>query len=198
MTQGADNYSGFPPAFLFLGQGYLGGVVPTQLPVFLVRRWPVRACCSIDRSIGRGVCTPSAFSGGRTLRGHSGDETRRHCSTCCQAACCEPRGRASTSRISARRRRTPARVTSSTRSLPSCSGARRSSEGAARCGAPCSGSRRSSVLQNGLQLAALPSELTGVLTGALLVSPSHRSPATGSPRARDDGRAPTPSRGEFP
>src|SRR6185312_1142406 len=35
ITMGAKNYSGFPSGFLFLGQGYLGGVVPTQT-VFLV------------------------------------------------------------------------------------------------------------------------------------------------------------------
>jgi len=36
ITHGAANYSGFPPAFLFLGQGYLWGVVPAQSPVFLL------------------------------------------------------------------------------------------------------------------------------------------------------------------
>ena len=36
ITQAAVNYSGFPPGFLFLGQGYLGGIVPAQLPIFLV------------------------------------------------------------------------------------------------------------------------------------------------------------------
>jgi len=35
LTGGARNYSGFPASFLFLGQGYLGGIVPTQT-VFLV------------------------------------------------------------------------------------------------------------------------------------------------------------------
>jgi rhamnose transport system substrate-binding protein len=35
ITTGARNYSGFPAKFLFLGQGYLGGVVPTQT-IFLV------------------------------------------------------------------------------------------------------------------------------------------------------------------
>ena len=35
ITMGARNYSGFPSGFLFLGQGYLGGVVPAQT-VFLV------------------------------------------------------------------------------------------------------------------------------------------------------------------
>jgi rhamnose transport system substrate-binding protein len=36
LTQGAVNYTGFPARFLFLGQGYLGGVVPAQLPVFVL------------------------------------------------------------------------------------------------------------------------------------------------------------------
>lgn len=35
VTQAAVNYSGFPPGFLFLGQGYLGGVIPAQLPIFV-------------------------------------------------------------------------------------------------------------------------------------------------------------------
>jgi len=34
LTQAAENYSGFPPAFLALGQGYAWGVVPMQLPIF--------------------------------------------------------------------------------------------------------------------------------------------------------------------
>jgi len=36
ITHGAVNYSGFPKTWLFLGQGYLGGVVPAQLPIFLI------------------------------------------------------------------------------------------------------------------------------------------------------------------
>jgi rhamnose transport system substrate-binding protein/rhamnose transport system permease protein len=35
LTRGIENYSGFPAGFLFLGQGYLGGVVPTQLVVLV-------------------------------------------------------------------------------------------------------------------------------------------------------------------
>src|SRR5215208_1490 len=31
LTRGIENYSSFPARFLFLGQGYVGGVVPTQL-----------------------------------------------------------------------------------------------------------------------------------------------------------------------
>jgi rhamnose transport system permease protein len=36
LTHGAVNYSGFPAWFLFFGQGYLGGVIPAQLPLFVV------------------------------------------------------------------------------------------------------------------------------------------------------------------
>jgi len=36
MTQGAVNYTGFPSGFLFLGQGYLGGLIPAQLPLFVL------------------------------------------------------------------------------------------------------------------------------------------------------------------
>jgi rhamnose transport system substrate-binding protein len=35
LTRGIENYAGFPPRFLFLGQGYLGGVVPAQTLVLL-------------------------------------------------------------------------------------------------------------------------------------------------------------------
>src|SRR5467141_3560397 len=36
LTRGIENYSGFSTRFLFLGQGYVAGVVPTQLFVLLV------------------------------------------------------------------------------------------------------------------------------------------------------------------
>jgi rhamnose transport system permease protein len=36
VTQAAVNYSGFPAGFLALGQGYLGGIIPAQVPLFAV------------------------------------------------------------------------------------------------------------------------------------------------------------------
>jgi rhamnose transport system substrate-binding protein len=36
MTHAAVNYTGFPSGFLFLGQGYLGGLIPTQLPLLVI------------------------------------------------------------------------------------------------------------------------------------------------------------------
>ena len=36
ITHASVNYSGFPASFLWLGQGYLGGIVPVQFPIFLM------------------------------------------------------------------------------------------------------------------------------------------------------------------
>ncbi|HKX84251.1 MAG TPA: substrate-binding domain-containing protein [Pyrinomonadaceae bacterium] len=35
LTRGIENYSGFSPSFLFLGQGYIGGLIPTQLFILI-------------------------------------------------------------------------------------------------------------------------------------------------------------------
>ena len=36
LTRGVENYTNFPGSFLFLGQGYLVGGVPAQLPVLVI------------------------------------------------------------------------------------------------------------------------------------------------------------------
>src|SRR5262249_21343052 len=36
LTRGVENYTGFPQGFLFLGQGYLLGGIPAQLPTLLI------------------------------------------------------------------------------------------------------------------------------------------------------------------
>ena len=41
ITRSIENYSGFPAGFLFLGQGYIGGIIPTQLLVLVIA---VAAC----------------------------------------------------------------------------------------------------------------------------------------------------------
>src|SRR5690242_19992141 len=63
LTRGIENYSGFPPGLLFLGQGYVGGVVPTQLFVLV----PAIVACAwmLHRtSFGR-----SLYAIGHTLEG---------------------------------------------------------------------------------------------------------------------------------
>ena len=36
LTRGIENYSGFPSQFLFLGQGYVGGLIPAQLFILVI------------------------------------------------------------------------------------------------------------------------------------------------------------------
>jgi rhamnose transport system substrate-binding protein len=36
LTRGVDNFSKFPSGFLYLGQGYFGGIIPAQTPVFIL------------------------------------------------------------------------------------------------------------------------------------------------------------------
>ena len=36
ITKGVDNFTSFPPDFLAFGQGYYGGIIPAQVPVFAV------------------------------------------------------------------------------------------------------------------------------------------------------------------
>jgi rhamnose transport system permease protein len=36
ITHGVDNFTNFPKSFLFLGQGYIFGIVPAQLPIFVI------------------------------------------------------------------------------------------------------------------------------------------------------------------
>lgn len=36
LTRGIENYSGFSSSFLFLGQGYIGGLIPTQLVLLVI------------------------------------------------------------------------------------------------------------------------------------------------------------------
>ena len=59
MTEAAVSYSGFPASLLFLGQGYLWGVVPAQLPVFVARGHASTPCFCIDPS-SAARSTPSA------------------------------------------------------------------------------------------------------------------------------------------
>ena len=36
ITRGVDNFTGFPESFLYLGQGYIFGSLPAQVPIFLI------------------------------------------------------------------------------------------------------------------------------------------------------------------
>ena len=65
ITRGIENYSSFPSGFLFLGQGYIGGILPTQL-ILLV--FAVAACAW--------VLHRTAFGRSLYAIGHSPDGAR--------------------------------------------------------------------------------------------------------------------------
>ena len=136
MTHGAVNYTGFPRAFLCLGQGYLWGVIPAQLPCSRWSSSPATSSCCTDRSSAARWYAIGFIAGGARYAGIPVAGASR--SSTCSPGWCRASRRSSTSRTSARRSRTPGRATSSTRSPRWCSAARRCSAAAARCGARCS------------------------------------------------------------
>ncbi|MGH2898953.1 MAG: ABC transporter permease, partial [Solirubrobacteraceae bacterium] len=167
LTRGAVNYSGFPPRFLFLGQGFLGGVVPAQLPLFLL----VLAgyVLLLHRSVvGRALYAIGCSSAGAR---HAGLPVERRVAlvyilsglTASLAAIIyvahlgQAKADAGTGyELDA--------ITAVVLGGTSIFGGRGTLWGTLL------GLSALSLLQNGLRLAALPSELTGLLTGALLVT----------------------------
>ena len=167
ITKGAENYSGFPAGFLRLGQGYIGGVVPVQFSVLLAALagyWIL-----LHRStIGRTLYVIGFSPGGARYAGIPRAAAR--------GAAVLPVGRwcrawppSSTWRTWGRRNRTRGRATNWRRSRRWCWAARSVFGGRGTIWGTVLGLFAISVLQNGLRLAALPSEMTGVLTGVVLV-----------------------------
>ena len=167
ITQGAVNYSGFPPGFLWLGQGYLVGFVPAQLPLFLgivagyvvlLHRSVVgRAWYAIGFTaagaryagipVARRVALAYMLSG--AVAGVTGIVYAAHLG--------QARADAGTGyELDA--------ITAVVFGGTSVFGGRGTIWGT------LGGLFAIALLQNGLHLAALPSELTGVLVGALLVT----------------------------
>jgi rhamnose transport system substrate-binding protein len=167
MTQAAISYSGFPPGFLSLGQGYLWRVIPTQLPIFvlvllayviLLHRSVIgRAWYAIGFSaggarfagipVGRRIGLAYLLSGvvsslaGVIYVAHLG-QARSDAGTGYELDA----------------------ITAVVLGGTSVFGGR------GTLGGTVLGLATLSVLKNGLQLAALPSELIGVLTGVLLIA----------------------------
>ncbi|MFL6279395.1 MAG: substrate-binding domain-containing protein [Vicinamibacterales bacterium] len=167
LTRGAVNYTDFPPRFLALGQGYLGGIVPAQLLLFV----PILAVYAIllHRSvIGRawyviGFGAPGARYAGlpverrvATLYLLSGVV-----SAIAAIVYVAHLGQAKSDAGSGYELDA---ITAVVLGGTSVFGGRGTIWGTVL------GLAALSVLRNGLHLAALPSELTGVLTGTLLVA----------------------------
>jgi rhamnose transport system substrate-binding protein/rhamnose transport system permease protein len=167
ITHGAVNYSGFPSWVLFLGQGYLGGVIPVQLLVFV----PVILgyFVLLHRSvIGRGLYAIGFAQAGARYAGIP--VTRRVGLVYLLSGIV-----ASLAGVIYAAHLGQARAdTGSGYELDAITavilGGTSIFGGTGAIGGTLLGLFFLSVLQNGLHLAALPSELTGTLTGILLIA----------------------------
>ena len=167
LTEAAVGYSGFPGSFLFLGQGYLALGLPVQLPIFaaVVAGYALLLHRSI---IGRalyaiGFNAPAArYAGLPVARRLSlvyvlSGSVASLAAVIYAAHMGQARSDAGTGyELSA--------ITAVLLGGASVTGGRGTIHGT------LIGLFILSVLQNGLQLAALPSELAGVLTGAVLIA----------------------------
>jgi rhamnose transport system substrate-binding protein len=166
ITRGAVNYTDFPASFLYLGQGYFGSVVPVQVPIFILVA--IAYAILLHRSvIGRGLY---AIGFGASGARYAGIPVAKRVglvyllsgivSSLAAIIYVAHLGQAKSSAGTGYELDA---ITAVVLGGTSVFGGRGTLWGT------MFGLFFLSVLQNGLHLAALPSELTGVLTGVLLV-----------------------------
>jgi rhamnose transport system substrate-binding protein/rhamnose transport system permease protein len=167
ITLGAVNYTGFPSPFLALGQGYLWGVIPAQLPIFLI----VLAAYAV--MLHRSVIGRALYAIGFTQAGarYAGIPVQQRVglvyflsglmSSLAAIIYVAHLGQA---RSDAGSGYELDAITAVVLGGTSVFGGRGTLLGTVL------GLFSLSVLRNGLRLAALPSELAGVLTGTLLLA----------------------------
>ncbi len=167
LTQGAINYSGFPDAFLFLGQGYVWGVIPTQVPILLA------AFAGYFVLLHRSAVGRELYAIGFTSAGarYAGIRVRARTSLVyvlsglsAGVAAVVYVAHLGQARADAGSGYELDAITAVVLGGTSVFGGRGTVLGT------LVGLLALAVLKNGLQLAALPSELTGVVTGVLLVT----------------------------
>jgi rhamnose transport system permease protein len=167
LTHGAVNYTGFPPGFLLLGQGYLWGVIPAQLPIFVL------AVAGYGVLLHRSVLGRALYAIGFGAAGarYAGVPVAKRVGLVyllsgfiASVAAIIYVAHLGQAKSDAGTGYELDAITASVLGGTSVFGGRGTVWGT------LSGLFAISVLQNGLHLAALPSELTGVLTGALLIA----------------------------
>jgi len=166
ITGGAVNYSGFPPSVLRFGQGYLWGIVPAQLTVFAA------VTCAYALLLHRSIVGRAWYAIGLSAAGtrYAGVPVARRIglayvlsglvSSIAAVVYVAHLGQA---RADAGTGYELDAITAVVLGGTSVFGGRGSLWGS------LGGLFAIAVLQNGLHLAALPSELTGVAVGALLI-----------------------------
>ena len=167
LTRGAVNYTDFPAGFLSLGQGYLWGVIPTQLLLFV----PVLAAYAV--MLHRSVAGRAWYAIGFSAAGarYAGVPVARRVATLyllsglmSSVAAIVYVAHLGQAKSDAGSGYELDAITAVVLGGTSVFGGRGTLWGTVL------GLFALSVLRNGLHLAALPSELTGVLTGTLLVA----------------------------
>jgi rhamnose transport system permease protein len=167
VTEAAVSYTGFPASFLHFGQGYLWGVIPVQLPIFLA----VLLAYSIllHRSVYGRSFYAIGFSAGAAR--YSGIPVGRRiglvyllAGLLASVAAIIYVAHLGQARSDAGSGYELDAITAVVLGGTSVFG------GHGTIGGTVLGLLALSVLKNGLHLAALPSELIGVVTGALLVA----------------------------
>ncbi len=166
LTGGVDNYTNFPPSFLFLGQGYSFGGVPTQVPIFVlvgIGYWLL-----LHRSaIGRGLVAIGYSPEGARYAGLAVDRlvglVYLLSGLVASLAAVIYVSHLGQAKADAGTGYELAAITAVVLGGTSIFGGRGSISGTLL------GLFAIAVLQNGLRLADLPAELAGVLTGTLLL-----------------------------
>jgi rhamnose transport system substrate-binding protein len=167
ITGGAINYSDFPPAFLFLGQGYLWDIIPVQLPLFMV------AVAGYAIMLHRSVIGRALYAIGFSAAGarYAGIPVERRlglvyllAGLSASVAAIVYVSHIGQAKSDAGTGYELAAITAVVLGGTSVFGGRGTIWGTVL------GLFAISILQNGLRLAALPSELTGIITGSLLVA----------------------------
>ncbi|HEY2012031.1 MAG TPA: substrate-binding domain-containing protein [Bryobacteraceae bacterium] len=167
ITHGAVNYTGFPASFLRLGQGYLGGVIPVQFPILLLALAGYGIL--LHRSaIGRTLYVIGFSAGGAR---YAGIPVQRRIALAyllsglvSSVAAIIYVAHLGQAKSDAGTGYELAAITAVVLGGTSVFGGRGTVWGTLL------GLFSISVLQNGLRIAALPSELTGVLTGVVLIA----------------------------
>ncbi len=166
LTQGAVNYTGFPARFVALGQGYLWGVIPAQLPLF------VAVIAGYAVLLHRSVIGRAWYAIGFGAAGarYAGIPVARRIATAyllsglvASLAAIVYVAHLGQAKSDAGNGYELDAITAVVLGGTSVFGGRGTLWGT------LIGLFALSVLRNGLHLAALPSELTGVVTGTLLV-----------------------------
>jgi rhamnose transport system substrate-binding protein len=166
LTGGTENFTNFPAGFLHLGQGYLWGGVPTQLPIFVaaaVAFWFLLQRTTVGRAL---YAIGLAPEGAR----HAGIPVERRLALVyllsgivASLAAIVYVAHLGQAKADAGTGYELLAITAVVLGGTSIFGGRGTIQGTVL------GLFAIAVLQNGLRLAALPSELAGILTGAVLL-----------------------------